>query len=39
MYRKHEFIQIKLKSYYDYFWNLHYWKFVLRIKEILFLGT
>ena len=35
---RHEFIQIKLKSY-DYFWNWHYWKFVLRIKEILFLGT
>ena len=34
---RHEFIQIKSRSY-DYFWNWHYWKFVLRIKEILFLG-
>ena len=23
----------------DHFWNRHYWKFVLRIKEISFLGT
>ena len=35
---KHEIIQIKLKSY-NYFWNWYYWKFVLRLKEMPFLGT